>query len=201
MRERSFRLRSQFSSCHVCSIRNNRPNYFSKRADRGNAISKENPSFVVGAAGGCGQASCGWPEPVVSDPVLRPCSRASFVSVPIANFVTAGGSQVQRGPRMVLLELIGRIIRPGTIKSSSLLWVPVQHGKIITEVRTSIMGKKSIHPHAQGGGLHWLPSMIAFIILGGLGGRISSIAFNRVLGPARGRLERIRYGTETDYGP
>jgi hypothetical protein len=33
---------------------NNRLLYFSVRADRGNDISKENPSFVEGAAGRCG---------------------------------------------------------------------------------------------------------------------------------------------------
>jgi hypothetical protein len=43
--------------------------------------------------------------------MLRPFSRADFVSVPIANFVTAGGSQAHRVPRVVLLDLIGRIVR------------------------------------------------------------------------------------------
>jgi hypothetical protein len=70
------------------------------RAESGNDISKENPSLIAGAAGGRG-----------SDPALRPFSCADFVSVPIANFVTVGGSQALRVPRAVLLDFIPRIIR------------------------------------------------------------------------------------------
>ena len=53
------------------------------RADRGSDISKENPSFEAGAAGGCGSMA-GLALP------------AAFVSVPIATRVTAGGCQAQR---------------------------------------------------------------------------------------------------------
>jgi hypothetical protein len=71
------------------------------RADSGNDISKENPSLVEGAAGGCG-----------SDPAFRSFSPADFVSVPIANFLTVGGSQARRvAARAVLLDFIARIIR------------------------------------------------------------------------------------------
>jgi hypothetical protein len=82
------------------------------RADSGIDHSKENPSFIAGALGGCGCPELGWSE--VSDPALRPLSRADFVSVPIANFVMAGGSQGPRAP----LGLIGRIIGSGTIASA-----------------------------------------------------------------------------------
>jgi hypothetical protein len=57
--------------------------YFSQRADSGNAHSKENPSFVAGAAGGCGSV---WLEPDACA-ALR---FDDFVSRPIASTVNAG---------------------------------------------------------------------------------------------------------------
>jgi hypothetical protein len=76
--------------------------YSFRRAESGNAISKENPSLVAGAAGGCGSASFGWPEPLAT---------ADFVCAPIGSFVTTGGSQAGRVARTVLQDLIGCIIR------------------------------------------------------------------------------------------
>jgi hypothetical protein len=63
--------------------------YFSKRADSGNAHSKANPSFVAGAAGGCGAV---WLEP--GDCAALRCD--DFVSRPIASTVSAGGCQGRR---------------------------------------------------------------------------------------------------------
>src|ERR1700733_14134213 len=63
--------------------------YLSRRADSGNAHSKENPSFVAGAAGGCGSV---WLEPV-------DCVALRFddlVSRPIARTVSAGGCHRRR---------------------------------------------------------------------------------------------------------
>jgi len=63
--------------------------YFSRRADSGNAHSKENPSFVAGAAGGRGSV---WLEPDA-------CVALRFddlVSRPIASTVSAGGCHGRR---------------------------------------------------------------------------------------------------------
>jgi hypothetical protein len=74
------------------------------RAESGNAISTENPSFDVGAAGGCGTAG---PEP----------SPADFVCVPMGSLVMAGGSQAHRVAEEVLPDLIGCMFRSGIIAS------------------------------------------------------------------------------------
>ncbi len=71
--------------------------YVSVRAANGKAISKENPSFVAGGVGGAGSGR----------PGLPPAWCADFVSVPITNCVTAGGSHAQRMPSVVLSSLIG----------------------------------------------------------------------------------------------
>jgi len=74
-------------------------------------------SLVAGAAGSRG-----------SDPALRPFSRADFVSVPITNFVTMGGSQTPRVPRAVLLDFIPRIICRRNGHGQTLLSNGVQYG-------------------------------------------------------------------------
>jgi hypothetical protein len=99
------------------------------RAERGNAISKENPNLVAGAAGGGGSAMFAGPGPELCDPVFRPLLPADFVSVPIANCVTAGRSQARRVPETALLDLIGRIIRLRKITATNLLWGRLRHGK------------------------------------------------------------------------
>jgi hypothetical protein len=87
------------------------------RAESGNAISRENPSLVEGAAGGSGWVNSGW------------VPRDNFVSVPIAKVVTTGRFQVRRDPRMVLLAPIGRIVGLRNNQVTSLLWAQVPHGK------------------------------------------------------------------------
>jgi len=119
-----------------CRPFGNRPIYYSVRADSGIDHSKENPSFIAGAVGGRGSARLGWPEAEVSNPTLRPFSRTDFVRVSIGNRVTAGGSQARRGPTMVLLHVIGRIIRLRSDHAPAILWDRVQHGNISTELRT-----------------------------------------------------------------
>jgi hypothetical protein len=79
--------------------------YFSKRADSGNAHSMENPSFVAGAAGGCGSVS------------LEPddCAALRFddlVSRPIASTVSAGGCHGRRFIAPVPSDFIGCIACP-----------------------------------------------------------------------------------------
>jgi hypothetical protein len=59
--------------------------YSPTRAERGNAISTENPSFDEGADGGCGCAICS---------ALSAASPADFVSSPMANFMMAGAFQL-----------------------------------------------------------------------------------------------------------
>jgi hypothetical protein len=61
---------------------------YSVRADRGNDHSKAKPNFEAGAAGGRGSA------------FSTPWSTATddFVSVPMASFVTVGGTQARPLP-------------------------------------------------------------------------------------------------------
>jgi hypothetical protein len=66
--------------------------YSPKREDNGNAHSKENPSFVAGAAGGCGSAG---PEPD-DGAAFR---GGDFVSRPIASTVSAGVFHARRFAR------------------------------------------------------------------------------------------------------
>jgi hypothetical protein len=79
--------------------------YFSKRADSGNAHSRENPSFVAGAAGGCGSV---WLEP--DDCVALRLD--DFVSRPIASTVSAGGCHGRRFAMPVLSDFVGCIVCP-----------------------------------------------------------------------------------------
>ena len=81
--------------------------YFSKRADSGNAHSKENPSFVAGAAGGCGSV---WLEPDACI-ALR---FDDFVSRPIASTVSAGG---RHGRRFIARRLISSVASPAPQQS------------------------------------------------------------------------------------
>jgi len=79
--------------------------YLSKRADSGNAHSKENPSFVAGAAGGCGSAG------------LEPDDCAALgwddlVSRPIASTVSAGGCHGRRFAMWVPSDFVGCIACP-----------------------------------------------------------------------------------------
>jgi len=67
------------------------------RAESGNAISKEKPSLLEGAAGCCGGAGG------------AAASRADCVSAPIVHVVTVGDVQARRVPRVVLL--VARIVR------------------------------------------------------------------------------------------
>jgi hypothetical protein len=60
---------------------------YSMRAERGNAISKEKPSFVAGVAGGCGS---------VNFPMACPPVRADFVLSRMATVVTVGDFQARR---------------------------------------------------------------------------------------------------------
>jgi hypothetical protein len=93
--------------------------YFSKRADSGNAHSKENPSFVAGAAGGCGSV---WLEPEACV-ALR---FDDFVSRPIASTVNAGGCHGRRFA--VPSDFVGCIVCPRNNRAcersmgSSLAW-------------------------------------------------------------------------------
>src|ERR1700719_5284892 len=79
--------------------------YLSKRADSGNAHSRENPSFVAGAAGGCGSA---WLEP--DDCAALRCE--DFVSRPIASTVSAGGCHARRFAMPVPSDFVGCIACP-----------------------------------------------------------------------------------------
>jgi hypothetical protein len=98
--------------------------YFSKRADSGNAHSKENPSFVAGAAGGCGSV---WLEPEASV-ALR---FDDFVSRPIASTVKAGGCHRRRFA--VPSDFVGCIACPAIIGPASVLWDRPRHGKTVTK--------------------------------------------------------------------
>ena len=75
--------------------------YPSQRADSGNAHSRENPSFVAGAAGGCGG-----PEPD-DCAALR-----DLVSRPIASTVSAGGRHARRFATPVPSDFVGCIACP-----------------------------------------------------------------------------------------
>jgi hypothetical protein len=138
-----------------CRPFGNRPIYYSVRADSGIDHSKENPSFIAGAVGGRGSARLGWPEAEVSNPTLRPFSRTDFVRVSIGNRVTAGGSQARRGPTMVLLHVIGRIIRlrsdhaPAILMGSGSAW---QHKHRAPNHTATVVANA----------WHGLPAMIGF---------------------------------------
>jgi hypothetical protein len=86
---------------------NNRP-FYSMRAERGNAISKENPSFVAGVAGGCGS---------VNFPMGCPLVRADFVLSRMATVVTVGGCQARRVPRTVVRDIFGRMSASGSTQA------------------------------------------------------------------------------------
>ena len=75
------------------------PLYFAARAESGSAISKENPSLVVGDVGGCGSSKAGF----------FPLFEADLVSAPIGTFVTTGGSQAHCASAAFLSALIGAI--------------------------------------------------------------------------------------------
>jgi len=79
--------------------------YLSKRADKGNAHSMENPSFVAGAAGGCGSV---WLEP--DDCIALRFD--DFVSRPIASTVSAGGCHGRRFIAPVPSDFVGCIACP-----------------------------------------------------------------------------------------
>src|ERR1700733_15254171 len=79
--------------------------YLSRRADSGNAHSKENPSFVAGAAGGCGSV---WLEP--DDCVALRFDE--FVSRPIASTVSAGGCHGRRFIAPAPSDFVGCIACP-----------------------------------------------------------------------------------------
>ena len=79
--------------------------YPSQRADSGNAHSRENPSFVAGAAGGCGSV---WPKP-------DGCAALRYddlVSRPIASTVSAGGCHARRFAKPVPSDFVGCIACP-----------------------------------------------------------------------------------------
>jgi len=100
--------------------------YFSQRADSGNAHSKENPSFVAGAAGGCGSV---WLEPDACI-ALR---FDDFVSRPIASTVSAGGCHGRRFIAPVTSDFVGCIACPATIGPASVLWDRLRYGKTVTK--------------------------------------------------------------------
>lgn len=107
------------AACRVFT--NGKLMHYSVRADSGSDHSKENPSFIAGVAGGAGSPpDLDWSEPNVPGSTFR--SPDDLVSVPIANFVIVGGSQLRRA----LLD-IGRIIvsgrsRRGHPMGSDLAW-------------------------------------------------------------------------------
>jgi hypothetical protein len=74
------------------------------RADSGNAISKENPSFVDGAAGSCGATAFRSSDESREVAALLPLRRSDLVAVVIDSFVTVGGSQGRRSPATVVGE-------------------------------------------------------------------------------------------------
>jgi hypothetical protein len=82
----------------------NGPIYCPTRAESGNAISIENPSFVLGTAGGAGCATPGRPD-------MLPLVLADFVSAPIGNFVTVGAFQARRVAIPGLPDSVDCIIR------------------------------------------------------------------------------------------
>jgi hypothetical protein len=98
--------------------------YFSQRADSGNAHSKENPSFVAGAAGGCGSV---WLEPDACA-ALR---FDDFVSRPIASTVNAGRCHGRRFA--VPSDFVGCIACPAIIGPASVLWDRLWHGKTVAK--------------------------------------------------------------------
>jgi hypothetical protein len=79
------------------------------RADSGNAISKEKPSFVDGAAGGCGATGFCSSDESREAAGLLPLRRSDRVAVAIDSFVTVGGSQ-GRFPATVVGDLTDRIV-------------------------------------------------------------------------------------------
>jgi len=100
--------------------------YLSMRADSGNAHSRENPSLVAGAAGGCGSV---W---------LEPDDRAAlrfddFVSRPTGSTVNAGGSHARRFAMPVPSDFVGCIACPATIAPASVLWDRLRQGKTVTK--------------------------------------------------------------------
>ena len=101
-------------------------NYLSMREDSGNAHSKENPSFVAGAVGGCGSV---WLEPD-DGAALR---FDDFVSRPIASTVSAGGCHGRRFIAPVPSDFVGCIACPATIGPASVLWDRFRHGKTVTK--------------------------------------------------------------------
>jgi hypothetical protein len=68
---------------------------YSVRADRGNDHSNEKPNFMAGALGGCGSTAELVPEP---DARVWSTSTGDFVCVPMASFVTVGGTQLRLLP-------------------------------------------------------------------------------------------------------
>jgi hypothetical protein len=78
---------------------------YSQRADSGNAHSMENPSFVAGAAGGCGSV---WLEP--NDCAALRCE--DFVSRPTGSTVSAGGCHGRRFAMPVPSDFVGCIACP-----------------------------------------------------------------------------------------
>jgi hypothetical protein len=89
----------------------------SVRAERGNAISSENPSFIAGAAGSGGLA-LGAPKDCKS--AICGFSRRDFVSVPIGNLVKTGGSQARLFRTTVRLDPVDCIVASGTISAGKL---------------------------------------------------------------------------------
>jgi hypothetical protein len=80
------------------------------REERGNAISKEKPSLLAGAAGGCGKF------PTVAD----------FASARMATAVTVGDVQVRRCAGPPPRDPLGRIVR--LRKSKTFSEVGSHHG-------------------------------------------------------------------------
>jgi hypothetical protein len=79
------------------------------RADKGNAISKEKPSFVDGAAGGSGATGLRSSDKS-REVVALSLRRSDFVAVAIDSFVTVGGTQGRRSPATVVGDLTDRIV-------------------------------------------------------------------------------------------
>jgi hypothetical protein len=90
----------------------------SVRAERGNAISSENPSFIAGAVGSGGLALG---APKACESAISGFSRRDFVSVPIGNLVRTGGSQARLVRTTVRLDPVGCIVASGTIAPTSFM--------------------------------------------------------------------------------
>src|SRR5579864_5774633 len=98
--------------------------YSPKREDNGNAHSKENPSFVAGAAGGCGSAG---PEPGDG-------ARSGAATL------SRDRSQARSAPEFsTRAALPGHLISsvaspaPAIIAPLSVLWDRLRHGKTVTK--------------------------------------------------------------------